>query len=91
MKYKYTVAEYERIRKIVTRAIAAETKAEAKVYIEQLRSMGREVVGYAGRAMTELTSAAEAASGPMRDKARKSNAVRQLLIKFKMFCVEWND
>lgn len=91
MKYKYTVAEYERIRKTVTRAISSETKDEAKFYIDQLRNMGREVVGYAGRAMIELTAAAEAASGPVRDKGRRSNAVRQILIKFKMFCVEWND
>lgn len=88
MRNKYTVEEGARVRNLVECALAAQIKAEAKKYFDQLDYISTDVGGYSRGVLSELKLATMAASGRVRDKERLAERAHWCLGKFEMICVE---
>lgn len=88
MRSKYTIKESERIEALVECALSAQTKADAKKYIDQLDCIAFDVTGYSRGVLSEVKSMTLAAAGRVRDKERLVESAQWYLNKFLMHCVE---
>ncbi len=87
-KTKFTLEEFENIKKLVDAAIDAQNKKEARSYINKLNFYGYQVEGNTRYILDSLVAYVENASGRVSDKERKISFVRQELYKLEWHGVE---